>query len=185
MSSKPGQPLFSKMQALQMACQQMGLVIEKRKNYTWYNTPVGDYPLPEGTTVDQLGNNAEYVVSLGDEMRAKHCRGTSKPYELGLIADPNNPGCLIPMYDFWAGGHGLDAVIGSPIFGRSQEDVQMLAPLLKQRYDMCCEVLAARSVGDRIEILTAKQAHEKYPQFCPFSSDEKTFVSIADTGDRV
>lgn len=173
------------MKALQMACQQLGLVIEQRSNYTWFNTPVGDYPLPEGTSTDQLGNNAKYVIALNEEMQATHCRPGVKPYELGLIEDPNNAGCLIPMYDFWAGGLGLDAVIGSPIFGKSKNDVLMLAPLLKQRYDMCSEVLAARSVGDNIEILTAKQAHEKYPQFCPFSSDEKTFVSIADTGDRV
>lgn len=182
--TKPGQPLFAHLEALQAACNMLGLVMEKRSNYTWYGYSVGDYALPPGMTKDQLGNNAEYVLSLGPDRLAKLPAGT-KPYEIGIIPDPNNPGCYTAVYDFWNGGYGLSGVVGEPVRDAKGE-VSMLAPKLKQHYDMACEAMAARQAGDRIEFLSAKEAHAKYPSEFPQTQDEETFVAIS-TGmdDRV
>jgi hypothetical protein len=170
------------MEALQMACQMLGLKVTQKKNYTWFNRHVGDYPVPAGVKVEELGRNAEFVIGLGDEKKKRH----PDAYEIGMVADPNNEGCYVPIYDFWAGGKGLDQTIGSPLFNDAgHKSVKMLCPKLKQMYDMCCDKLAAVAVGDQIEFLTAKQAHEKYPAYFPASTDEETWVSISNTDQRV
>ncbi len=185
--TKAGEPMFQDMEALKMACDMLGLVIEVRKNYTWYNRHMGDYPIPAGVKKEDLGNNAQFVVRLNDEMTAKHQRGSQKPYEIGMMADPNNPGCYVPIYDFYNGGYGLEAVIGKPLFNdAAQTQIRMLCPKLKQTYDMCCDALAAKQAGDQIEFLTAKAAHAKYPKVFPQpTEDEATWVSIANTEGRV
>lgn len=185
--TKPGQPMFSSLAALQMACGQLGLEIEERSNYEWYGHHVGDYPVPEGMSTDQMGKNAKYVLKLNAEKaaaaRKKHGRN---PYEIGILEDPNNPGCYLPMYDFWGGGYGLDDVVGAPLFNKGkQSDVKMLCPTLKQHYDMCCDAMAAKKAGDKIEFLTMKDAHIKYPKQFAKSEDTKNWVSIANTGARL
>lgn len=183
--AKPGEPMFKDVQALRMACDMLGLTIEERSNFAWFNRSVGDYPLPAGMTSDQLGKNAAFVVRLNDENKAKHARPGTEPYEIGMIADPNNPGCFVPMYDHWMGGFGLEAVVGTSLKNKTG-DVTMLCPKLKQHYDMCCDALAAKQVGDQIEFLTAKAAHTKYPQLFPQeTADESTWVSIANTDNRI
>lgn len=184
-STKPGEPMFSDMEALQMACGMLGMEIAQRNNYAWFNRHVGDYPVPPGINVNDLGNNAKFVVKLDAEMAKKHGRGRT-PYEIGMLEDPHNPGCYVPIYDFYAGGYGLEDVVGRPLFNdKAQKNIRMLCPKLKQHYDMCCDALAARQAGDHIEFLTAKAAHEKHPTLFPATEDESTWVSIADPSNRI
>ena len=180
---KPGEPMFKDMEALQLACQMLGLQIEVRNNYHWYNRHVGDYPLPKGVKVADLGKNAEFVIRLNDENKKKH----PNAYEIGMLRDPNNPGCYVPIYDFYAGGYGLEEVIGRPHFNdKAQQSVKILCPKLKQFYDMACDGLAAKAAGDNIQFLTAKDAHEKYPEMFPQpTQDTDTWVSISDTSNRI
>jgi hypothetical protein len=166
----------------------LGLLLTEKSDYGWYGRSVGDYPLPAGTTEDQLGKNATWVISVDPEKYTSHEKSSrQKPYELGLVADPNNPGCFVPMYDYFNGGYGLDARIGSPVFANKdrEEGPQMLAPKLKQTYDMCCDKLAAVAVGDKIEFLTLAEAAVKYPTLFPKSDDTNTWVSVTDTDARV
>lgn len=182
--TKPGEPMFADLDALRMAAAMCGGEIVEQSTYHWYGTSLGDYPLPKGVTKDQLGKNAKYVFRIKPEEYARFgiAPGT-KVYELGLVEDPNNPGCYVPMYDYWMGGYGLDKAVGEPL--RKGRDVTMLAPKLKQNYDMACDALAARAAGDRIEFLTAKDAHLKYPSDFPATTDVDTWVSIADPTQRM
>lgn len=179
--TKPGEPMFKDMEALKMACDMLGLEIEHKKTYTWWGSHVGDYPVPAGVDKKELGRNAEFVIKLNAEKRAKY----PSAYEVGMIADPNNAGCYVPIYDFYGGGKGIDETIGNPLFGKTQQEVKVLCPKLKQMYDMCCDKLAAIQVGDNIEFMTAKDAHEKYPHMFPKTQDTDTWVSIANTDNRV
>lgn len=182
--TKPGEPMFADMEALKLAAEMCGCEVVKQKTYHWYNRHMGDYPLPKGVKVDQLGKNAEYVVRVKAENYAKLGIGGT-PYELGLINDPNNPGCLTPIYDFYQGGYGLEKAIGTPLFNdAAKQVVRMLAPQLKQKYDMACDALAAKASGDHIEFLSLKDAAVKYPAMFPKTDDEVTFVSVA-TGQRL
>lgn len=180
--TKPGQPMFKDMQALKMACDMLGLEVMMKKDYTWWGHHVGDYPKPPGVKEADLGKNAVFVIGPNEENRKKYpgC------YEVGMVEDPQNEGCFVPIYDFYGGGKGIDNLVGKALFNDPyQKNVKMLCPRLKQTYDMCCDKLAAIAVGDNIEFLTAKQAHQKYPALFPATEDELTWVSIADTSNRV
>lgn len=181
--TKPGEPMFKDMEALNMACAMLGLEVVQKSTYTWYNKHMGDYPLPKGVKVSDLGHNAKFVVRLNEEGRKKN----PKAYEIGMLEDPNNPGCFVPIYDFYAGGFGLEEAIDRPLFNDAgQRSVKMLCPRLKQHYDMCCDALAAKAAGDSIEFLTAKDAHVRYPALFPeATADERTWVSIVNTDARV
>lgn len=183
--TKPGEPMFASLEALQIAAGMCHGEIVKQTTYHWYMRHVGDYPLPEGMRAADLGKNATYVFRIKPEAY-KELGIAGEPYEMGLVEDPNNPGCYVPVYDFWAGGHGLDKAIGAPLFaGGDSRQIQMLGPKLKQCYDMACDALAARQSGDAIEFLTARDAHAKYPDAFPRTDDTDTWVSVVDPTNRV
>jgi len=182
--TKAGEPMFADMEALNLAAQACGGRIVERNTYHWFNRHMGDYPLPKGMKPGDLGNNAKYVFEI-DPINYDKLGITTKPYDIGLVDDPNNPGCLIPVYDFWMGGYGLDKAVGSPLFNdKQQRSVKMLCPDLKRNYDIACDILAAKQVGDTLEVLTLKQASKNYPMLFPPSDDDQTWVSIA-SGERI
>lgn len=185
-TTRPGEPLFVDLAALKQAAETLGLEMIEQSNYRWYGKTVGDYPLPAGQTAETLGKNAKFVLRIPAtkvaEMRAA-TRYFNEPYEIGILEDANNPGCYVPVYDFFMGGYGLDAIVGEPI--TDGDVVRMLAPKLKQRYDMVADVFAAQEAGDSIEFLTTKDAHVKYPNTFAQPGDEDTFVSLVNTGSRL
>lgn len=178
--TEPGMPMYQDVACMQQAAEMLGGELVHKKTYTWWGRSVGDYPLPEGVKAEDLGKNAEWVFRLSETTRAalskKHGQA---PYEIGFVVDPNNPGCFIPMLDEFLGGYGLLDVVG-----RSTED-GIMCPRFKQYYDMCCDAAAAREVGDSIEIMNLKQAHERYPDHFQKTTDVQTWVSIADTKQRI
>lgn len=187
--TKPGEPMFMDMEALELAAKMCKGRLVKRNTYNWWMSHVGDYPLPKGVNKDDLGTNAVFVFEIDPEHYAELGISNSgkKPYDIGFLEDPNNPGCFVPIYDFYAGGYGLESAIGKPLFNDvGQKAIRMLCPKLKQNYDMACDALAAKAAGDKIEFLTAKDAHVKYPQMFPTKTeDEATWVSIVDTSNRI
>ncbi len=63
---------------------------EGQKTYAWYGRSVGDYPLPAGVTVDQLG-------------KCNHAFGfKGASYEVGVTRLANGKYTL--MWDFWGSG---------------------------------------------------------------------------------
>lgn len=172
--------MFVDRQALEMAVNALGCEVVNTNVYKWWGRSVVDYPLPAGMRQEDLGKNAEFVIRLTEETKKR--LGRSDPYEVGVMADPNNPGCYVAMYDHFLGGYGVDDALGSPV--HHADGSLTILPKLMQEYAKFCDALAARESGDQIEFLTAKQAYEKYPGAFPVSKDESTWVSIAHTESR-
>ena len=83
---------------LKLACKDMGLTfVKNQKTYAWYGRWVGDYPLPEGKTVEDLGKCDHAIQVPGCE------------YEIGVIKKPEGGYELV--WDFWRSG-GLENVLG-------------------------------------------------------------------------
>jgi len=82
---------------LKAACVRLGLeFIQDQKHYRWYNEHVGDYPLPEGFTVDDLG-------------RCDHAiRVTGASYEVGVVRRGSK---YVLLWDFYSSG-GLERKLG-------------------------------------------------------------------------
>jgi hypothetical protein len=178
--------MFANLHALKLAAEMCNGRIVERNTYHWYQTHVGDYPLPEGVKKEDLGHNAKYVFEIPPE-NYEALGITRKPYDLGLMEDVNNPGCLVPIYDFYNKGYGLETAIGSPLFAdKDKTQIIMLCPSLKQRYDMACDILAAKACGDCIDVLPLAEAREKYPdiEFASQPNSADTWVSVI-TGERL
>lgn len=185
---KPGAPMFKDKEALREACRQLGLEIVEKNTYRWYNRSVGDYPLPAGMKASEVGKNAAFVLRLAEPKRsAARAQHGEEPYEIGIVEDSANPGCYLPVYDFYCGGFGLDEAVGAPVLtGGYGSPVKTLCPILKQRYDMVCDAMAAAEVGDKIDFLTVQDAKQKgLLQGQPAAGDADTWCSFVSTEQRI
>lgn len=187
--TKAGEPLYSDLECLLKAIEMARCVKKDTNVYSWWGHHVGDYPIPKGMKKEELGKNAEFVIALNDEAKAEvRKKNGGEPYEVGVVADPNNPGCWTVIYDFYGGGRGVNDILGAPVRDANGKIV-MLCPKLKQLYDMACESQSAVEAGDRIKFMTLAQAREAYPQYfgqMPKQADEESvWVSCAHTTQRV
>lgn len=87
-----------------------GGILTKANTYKWYERHVGDYPLPEGVTLKDLGK-CEYKITFPD------C-----DYEVGLLPNPNGEGWIF-IYDFW--DKKLLQKIGGPKALKLQESLMV------------------------------------------------------------
>lgn len=88
---------------LKAACEALGLEWrENQKTFRWYGRHVGDYPLPAGFTKEDMGR-CDHAIAIRDNDRA---------YEVGVCARRDGKQGYTLLWDFWAGGHGLQAAIG-------------------------------------------------------------------------
>lgn len=101
------------LESLEKACSRLGLeLVKDQKEYKWYGTHVGDYPVPKGFTKEDLGK-CDHAIRV---------KNNSKAYEVGVVKRKDGgPGYQL-IWDFWAGGLGL------------QEKVGQDGGLLKQNY---------------------------------------------------
>jgi len=84
--------------AVRAACLRLGWTfMEGQKTYAWFGESVGDYPLPEGITVDDLGK-CDHAI-----------RVPKARYEIGLVKRGQK---FLPVWDFWCSG-GLSEDTGS------------------------------------------------------------------------
>jgi hypothetical protein len=91
------------LEALDAACQRLGLeLVRGQKTYRWYGQSVGDYPLPEGMTAADLGK-CDHAIRVKDRPTA---------YEIGLVKRPGQDHYAL-LWDFYAGGFGLEAKVGA------------------------------------------------------------------------
>lgn len=92
---------------LKRACDRLGLqLIEGQTTYKWYGTWVGDSPLPEGLTPNDLGK-CHHAIKVPDAR-----------YEIGIVQKDRK---YILVWDYWYRG-GLEEKLGKN------------AGLLKQAY---------------------------------------------------
>lgn len=121
---------------LQNACADLGLeFVEGQQTYNWYGQSMSDGSIPEGFSESDLGR-CEHAIKLNDaqamqaidqrrEAFLTKCREANqepdasvmmhvcqRPYEIGVARRRDGkPGWTL-LWDFWAGGYGLQEVIG-------------------------------------------------------------------------
>lgn len=89
------------LEALRAACARIGCTLhDNQRTYRWYGRSMGDYPLPEGFAVSDLGH-CEHAISVP---------GAS--YEVGVTQRRDGrPGYTL-LWDFYRSG-GLEAQLGA------------------------------------------------------------------------
>lgn len=122
--------IIKDLEALRKAAAECGLEFMPAATYKWYGQFVGDYPLPEGFTPEELGH-CEYKMSIpGDE----------EAYEVGVVPRKDGQGYTL-LYDFWGEcGQALVEKIG----GQDGDK-------LKQRYAVNAATFQAERQGFRVQ----------------------------------
>ena len=105
--------------ALKAACKKMGLEFREGKTtYRWYGTWVRDYGQDDaaylnGVPPEDYGKNSEHAIGIP---------GNSTSYEIGVVKNRDSDGNELPgwklVWDFWAGGKGLDKYVGGADAGK-------------------------------------------------------------------
>lgn len=115
--------------ALAEAAKRLGLeLVRGQTSYRWYGQHVGDYPLPQGFEKDDMGH-CEHALRIP---------GSDTAYEVGVVRRRDGrPGYTL-LWDFYAGGEGLQAKIGPG------------AKLLKREYAAVVAVRQAQRSGFRV-----------------------------------
>lgn len=86
---------------LKKAAHMLGLeFVEGQTTYRWWGHSVGDYPLPEGFTEEELGK-CHHAIRIPNDPRA---------YQIGVV---QKNGKWVLLYDFYNGGFGLEEKIGA------------------------------------------------------------------------
>lgn len=89
--------------ALAEAAQRVGCeLVRGQTTYRWYGHSVGDYPLPAGFAAEDLGT-CEHALRV---------KGNTGAYEVGIVQRHDGRPGYVMLWDFYAGGHGLQAAIG-------------------------------------------------------------------------
>lgn len=87
--------VITDLNALKAACARMGVeYVENQKTYKWWGHSVGDYPIPNGFTKEDLGK-CDHVI-----------RVPGVGYEVGVCKLKDRPGYTM-LYDFFGQGQGL------------------------------------------------------------------------------
>ena len=138
---------------LRAACKRIGLeFVEGQQTYRWYGRSVGDYPLPDGFTADDLGK-CEHAIRLphGHASLRSDDRG-AYTYEIGVVRNKDGrPGWSL-LWDFFSGGFGLQEVVGEN------------CNALKQAYAICAGKRAAQMKGFAVQ--EVKQANGSVKLIC-------------------
>ena len=115
--------------ALEIAAKKIGMELRRRqRTYRWWGESVGDYPLPKGFTAAELGK-CDHALSIPNNNQA---------YEIGVVRRRDGKPGWILLWDFYAGGKCLQAVVGSE------------AVKLRQRYAAEVAIKNARRQGFRV-----------------------------------
>ena len=92
---------------LKKACKELGLEFRENQNtFRWYGQWVNDYGAQ-----DAAYKNGIKTEDYGKCLHAIGIPNNNKAYEVGVVKAPNGPGFTL-VWDFYAGGHGLQAAIG-------------------------------------------------------------------------
>lgn len=114
------------LEALKSAVHHLGLQWnEGAATYKWFGRHVGDYPVPEGMSIEQLG---KCLHSIG-------IKGNNESYEVGVIQNPTGQGYSL-IYDFFNGGYGLENAVGKDCSKLRQEYAVQVAMRSAMRQGM-------------------------------------------------
>lgn len=96
---------FKDLESLKRAALDVGCEFVEDKTFNWFKTHVGDYPLPEGFTREDMGKCDVGVI------RVKNA--SAQTYEVGVCSRRDGKKGYTLLFDFWQGGYGLEKAIGS------------------------------------------------------------------------
>jgi hypothetical protein len=100
--------LVTDIEAARLYAIEEGGELVRADHFNWYNRHVGDYPLPKGFKVEDLGK-CEYKIKF-----------PGVNYEIGIVKNPNGDGWVL-MYDFY--DQNLKEKIGGPKALKAQESI--------------------------------------------------------------
>lgn len=93
---------IKRLDLLEVAAEKLGLEFRQgQETYKWFGRFVGDTKLPDGLSVEDLGK-CEHALRV---------KGKPGAYEIGLVSAADGDGYEL-LYDFWAGGRGLEQAVG-------------------------------------------------------------------------
>jgi len=102
--------------ALDAACRRLGLeLVRGQQTYEWYGRSVGDYPLPAGFRVDELGtcDHAIRLTAESSDQRSDWNKTRGAAYEIGVCRRRDGKPGYALLWDFYAGGYGLREHVGN------------------------------------------------------------------------
>lgn len=115
---------------LKDACKMLGLeLVLNQQTFKWYGTHVGDYPLPAGFSKQDMGK-CDHAIRIP---------GNTHSYEIGVARSRTGSGYVL-LWDFWAGGHGM------------QEKVGKDGGLMKQAYAISRAKREALKMGYKVQM---------------------------------
>lgn len=119
--------------AIKAAAARLGLVFcEGQASYRWYGHRVGDSPLPEGLTEDELGYCEHAITSP-----------TDTGYEIGIVRRKDGQGYQL-AFDTWGPGQWITERLGEDMGAFKQAyGVELAKRELQLEGWMVNEVLAA------------------------------------------
>lgn len=122
--------------ALAEACKNLGLeLVRDQETYRWYGTHVGDYPLPAGFTVADLGRCSHAIRVPGVEA-----------YEVGVVARRDGKPGFQLIYDFWGSkGRAMEQHAGKGCLN------------LRHEYNATLLIRKAERLGQRHELVRNAQ----------------------------
>ena len=128
------------LEALQAACLRLGLeFIEGQTTYVWYRRYMGDSPLPDGVSVNDLGKCTHAIKVPGAR------------YEVGVVAEADGTYSL--RADYWASG-GLVQILGNDLNKLRQaygiETAKLAA--MREGYSVWEEVLEDGAVKLHVQV---------------------------------
>ncbi|MFY4731057.1 DUF2997 domain-containing protein [Nitrospira sp. BLG_2] len=89
------------LELLKKAVQSLGGSMVQSSTYRWYGQHVGDYPLPEGFSANDLGK-CQFAISH-----------PSSQYDIGVVRSKRHPGQWELLCDFWGTGENLLKAFGN------------------------------------------------------------------------
>jgi hypothetical protein len=93
---------ISDLDALDRACRKRGLeLVRDQKTYKWWGRSVGDYPIPEGFTAQDLGK-CDHAIRIP---------GNQTSYEIGVVKSRTGPGYVL-LFDFYGQEQTLVPKVG-------------------------------------------------------------------------
>ncbi len=138
---------------LEAACKRIGLeLVRGQQTYEWYGSSVGDTPLLDGFTEEELGT-CDHAIRVPEDHPIHQIY--ERPYEIGVCKRRDGKAGFALLWDYFAGGFGLWEHLGTnrtPDLNENdgwKYDGQM--PKLKQAYAICAAQRVAAQRGFRIQ----------------------------------
>lgn len=107
------------LEALKLACNRLGLEFrEGQQKYRWWGQSQGDYPLPAGYAVEDLGK-CIHAIGIPNDTQTHKCysaiasANVPGAYEIGIVRRKDGKPGYSLLWDFYCGGYGLEDKVGA------------------------------------------------------------------------